>query len=275
MCFRKKVCFSVGVGVLLTGISGCSIGGSGGELSDVTAPDASDKVAISSENSQKVLALTVGGISRIPLTIPDIPDFNFAELFAASLVDYECEEGGKIELDDIDSSGGWVTFKNCKQKGVTINGEADVSVEGSRYSVAMDHIHIQDSKGEAMLERVFLDRNGNDFNANFVSASVNYDGYSAVLANYEVSRTGTTMQINGNLKSSCLGGWIGVHTNTPIYVVQNSCPDAGSLTVEGSGSSSMDIAFNTDGSLSTAVNGTPDRSYGSCHEVDALIQSCR
>jgi len=187
--------------------------------------------------------MTVGGISKIPLTIPDIPDFNFAELFAASLVDYECEEGGKIELDDIDSSGGWVTFRNCRQKGVTLNG---------------------------VLQRVYLNRNGNDFSANFVSASVNYDGYSAVLSNYEVSRTGNSMVINGSLKSSCLGGWIDVHTDTPVHVVPDSCPDSGNLSVKGKENSSMSIAFNPDTSLSTMINGVQDRDYGSCHDVDAL-----
>ena len=80
--------------------------------------------------------------------------------------------------------------------------------------------------------------------------------------------TGINIWVSGRISAQCLGGWITMNTNTPIFFPANgSCPTNGEIIVTASGSTlTMDIGPNS-AAITIYLNGTVINTYSDCAEV--------
>lgn len=94
-----------------------------------------------------------------------------------------------------------------------------------------------------------------------------YDNFKMV-ANWDA--TGTTASISGRVKASCLGGWVTVATNTPVFIPKDAdCPTAGEIVVT-SGGNRVKMVIASDSKITVYYNDAVVQTYNKCEDVDGL-----
>ncbi len=79
--------------------------------------------------------------------------------------------------------------------------------------------------------------------------------------------TGINVWVSGRISAQCIGGWVTMSTNTPIFFpLSGTCPTNGEVVVTANGSTmTMDIAANE--SITIYLNGTVINTYSDCNKV--------
>jgi hypothetical protein len=81
---------------------------------------------------------------------------------------------------------------------------------------------------------------------------------------------GGTVSISGRIKASCLGGWVTITTNNPIFIPTNAdCPTAGEVVIT-SGGNSVKVVIASDSKITIYYNNTLVQTYNNCEDVDGL-----
>ena len=80
--------------------------------------------------------------------------------------------------------------------------------------------------------------------------------------------TGINIWVSGRISAQCLGGWITMNTNTPIFFpADGSCPTNGEIIVTAGGSTmTMDIGPNS-AAITIYLNGSVINTYTDCSKV--------
>jgi hypothetical protein len=87
---------------------------------------------------------------------------------------------------------------------------------------------------------------------------------------FNSSSGGTTIDISGKIKASCLGDWITITTNKSIFIpIGDYCPTAGEIVVT-SGGYNVKIMISSDYKITVYYNDTLIETYNNCQEVIGL-----
>ena len=82
--------------------------------------------------------------------------------------------------------------------------------------------------------------------------------------------TGETLSISGSLKANCIGGWVTIATNTPVFVPTGAdCPTEGEMTIT-SGDNTVKAVVASNSTIAIYFNDTLVQTYTNCEEVDGL-----
>ena len=89
---------------------------------------------------------------------------------------------------------------------------------------------------------------------------------------FSTNTAGVTVSVSGRIKASCLGGWVTIATNQPVFTPANAhCPTAGQVLVS-SGGNSVSVAIGADSGIILSFNGNPVQTYNNCNEVKGFCK---
>ncbi len=299
---KKKVSlllFVMSVSVFTVGC-GSSSGGDGG-----TSVSTQPTVTITTENADKVISGTLQSISGafelgsggIPYTgtisnniaksaskLNKLSNIAAATLEPGTLAESgteSCSGGGSVSYNGNESTGGTVTFSQCVESGITIDGTMILTISGADTTTELSNFSLKGSYAdaaytysfEAYYQTAIVHLNTNTYDMDLTAtgyAVENADRFD--FENYSMTKTGNQYTFNGLVKTDCMGGWIELKT-TKALVMDNSydCPTAGEIISIGD-NSEIRFVFNTDTSVDVTVNGAAYKSYSSC---DELPDSCK
>ncbi len=297
MIFIKRsigLLLSAGVASLL--MVGCGTDGAS-DVGTVAPPANGDKVIITGTNADQVLASTVGGIGKISrmlngivddlpgqgTTIPKIAeaapgiDNGMAisgENISLSLASRDCSEGGSISVSGVSINGGSVKFNHCQERGVVLDGSAEVSISSGSYSARFTDLDAGFSTGSLHLSDAGVTVSGSNFDFAIASGSANIQGTSIEVKNFALNKQGSGVIVNSSIKAGCVGGWVDVTTTTPLTFNSSELFVGGALTIAGN-NSDMQLMVNADGSMNAQLNGQSYANYGSASELPQYSTVCQ
>jgi hypothetical protein len=99
---------------------------------------------------------------------------------------------------------------------------------------------------------------------------INIEGDSLRLV-FALDKTGAmTVSVSGRINASCLGGWVRITTNLPVFVPSDGgCPTAGDI-VASSGGNAVRVVIAEDSGITVYFNSDPIQTFNSCNEVRGL-----
>lgn len=185
-----------------------------------------------------------------------------------------------------------MTYNSCKEDTVTLNGTMSVAFEGSlsaptKITISMPNFSYANTEtndnititsltmvvtnvtfsGEELIGGTLILTGAVSGSAGGDPISVECDNYTIVFSS---GVTGETLSISGRLKPSCLGGWVTIATNTPIFVPAGAdCPTAGEIVIT-SGGNSVKMIIASDSKITVYYNDAVVQTYNNCEDVDGL-----
>jgi hypothetical protein len=226
-----------------------------------------------------------------------------------SLPPVACEGGGTVTISaswsgpDIPTDPSQIidlnidmNFNSCTEFGITMNGKMEIVFEGplsepTKITISTPELTYANSYTGDHVTINDLTITITDFTMDMMSqllggAITITGGISGVIGanpidvecdnlkmEFNFSSAGTTLSISGKIKASCLGDWITITTNTPIFTpIDSYCPTGGEIVVT-SGEYSVTIIIESDYKITVYYNGTLLQTYSSCLEVMGLCCS--
>ena len=279
----------LGAGIVSLMMAGCGTDGA----SDVgTVPNPTGKVTITAANADRVLASTVGGIGKLAAMIEDLTDNLPGVAVAASkyaiagsvpvapklvieLGSKNCSGGGKITASGVSSSGGSVTFDQCQERGITLNGSAEVSINGSNsYDIRFTNLEAVFSTGSLVLSDAGVSVDGGNIDFKIASGSANVQGILIDVANFELVRDASGILVSGSIRTACMNSeWVDVATTEALRFNGSDALVGGKLLITGNASSLL-VEANGDGSISVYLDGALYNTYDSASELPQYNAVC-
>jgi hypothetical protein len=107
-----------------------------------------------------------------------------------------------------------------------------------------------------------------------ISGSVDGDPINQEYDNFQIiassDGTGETLSMSGSLRALCLGGWVTIATDIPMFIpIGADCPTAGEVTVT-SGENTVWAVVASNSTITVYFNGDLVQIYTDCEEVDGL-----
>lgn len=270
-------------------LSACGGGGS----SETPVSEAPlELVTITEQNADAVVASAVGSILGA-MDIEDLPVLSTSSVAKSTSVmtryaktvstdlgldiavseTVACSEGGTITADGNEETGGTITFNECVESGVTIDGTMILTIDGSNYTTEFINLKIEMNEIIAYYEHAIITFNENSTDLSLTMTGYSTDGINRMdFEDYTASVAGDTLSVNGLVKTNCIGDWIEVQT-TQALVMPGFCPIAGELSIVGN-NSNIKIVFNADESVNVFLNGEAYESYATCDDLPSLEAGC-
>ena len=223
-----------------------------------------------------------------------------------SLPSMMCEGGGTVTLSvkwngpeiptdpsqiiDLNIS---MTFDSCTQFGSTMNGKVQIIFEGPLSEPTGITISVPEftyantyTGDDVTITNLTITITGFTMDPvdHLLSGTITISGVlSGMLGgspidvecdNFKIefnsSSGGTTIDISGRIKASCLGDWITITTNKSIFIpIGDYCPTAGEIVVT-SGGYNVKIMISSDYKITVYYNDTLIETYNNCQEVIGL-----
>ena len=287
---KRNANLLLGVGLVSLMITGCGTDGAS-DVGTVTPPTTSELVTIDAANADKVLASSVGGIGKLSGMISDLaddlPGLGMADskiaqaasganidgtvavssdALAITLASRECADGGSISVDGVSTSGGSVVFNHCQERGIVLDGSAEVSVSGGTYAARFTDLTAVFSTGTLYLSDAGFTDYDNNFDFVIASGTANVQGIQIEVKNFTLNKEFSNIIVNSSIKTDCMGGWVDVTTTTPLVFDGSDLLIGGALTVTGN-SSNMQLSVNADGSINVFLNGLLYANYSSAADL--------
>ena len=261
----KSFAKGLGLSIAAFAVIGCGSG-----TSSLPSQPSSEKMAkITPENSQKVSSGALGSVSSLDNSTQDLNNLRkVADTKSLRAVSKEliklsrhesqsCEGGGNIEADSNDGRTGTVTFNNCQQGDVIVDGNAQVlsnsypirevkfnnfsmkdSFTGDYMSIESGTVKMNESNNELWLKKLYAD---------IKSGSSEYS-----YMNFNLHKDYQKTELNGYVKTPCTNGYVKIETKPDLKYI----PDEPEGLVEiSSNSKTVKIKFNGDSVDYTDVDG--------------------
>lgn len=215
-----------------------------------------------------------------------------------------CTNGGTIDVNaswtgpdnptnysQIVNFNGSIDFNSCKEGAETYNGAISAVVQGSletptkitisasnftyvntitddnlsmtNLTLAFSNITISDNQ----LTNVTIKLDGNIFG--IVDGNPINSACDNLTLTYTSGLFGVTVSISGKLKASCLGDWVTITTDTPIFFpsfVYTYCPTAGQINITSVGNT-VKVVIASDSAISVYFNNSLVQTYDDCHDI--------
>ena len=287
---KNSAAVVLGAGIVSLMMAGCGTGGAS-DVNPAPGPNPGDRVTITAANADKVLASSVGGVGKIATLINDLVD-NLPGITSAgtssyaiassgessavpgkvalSLVSRDCAEGGSVEV----GLSGDVTFKHCQERGILIDGKADVSISGSSdYDIEFTNVNVAFNTGTLYLGSAGASVHGGNVDFVIASGNATVQGINIEVKNLELARDASGTFVNGSIKTACMGGWVDVQTTDRLRFNGSDVLVGGKLLITGNGSSML-MEVNADGSVDVSLNGAPYANYPSASDLPQYNAVC-
>jgi len=271
-----------------------SLVGCGSDSVTTTPPIAplvvnSDKLTINQDNSELVIASTIGSIKTLGKKIEDIPridldkipgfgmasnDIAGVDLDISGIADM-CKEGGSAELNSVTSTTLSITFKDCKDKDKILNGKAKLKLNSGLYNLDLTNFSY-DNSAYFEVANIIYDERGDrkDFDVFVSSGFVVDNGEQISLRDISLIKVSQNYRLNGNLGTDCLGGVVLLKTVNAIVMENDECPTSGELYAVGGEGSTLGITFNENKSIDTFLNNDIREDYNSCLSLPKYSDVC-
>ena len=294
---KRNASLLLGAGIVSLMMVGCGTDGAS-DVGTVPPPAADQLVTIDAGNADKVLASSVGGIGKLSGMISDLaddlPGLGMADskiaqaasgtnidgtvavssdALAITLASRDCADGGSISVDGVSTSGGSVVFNHCQERGIVLDGSAEVSVSGGTYAARFTDLTAVFSTGTLYLSDAGFTDYDNNFDFVIASGTANVQGIQIEVKNFTLNKEFSNIIVNSSIKTDCMGGWVDVTTTTPLVFDGSDLLIGGALTVTGN-SSNMQLSVNADGSINVFLNGLLYANYSSAADLPQYNAVC-
>lgn len=269
--------------------------GGSSSSSDVSVAPPSKLITISDQNADAVLAASVQSVpgtmmfqeifagsssSTVAKSTSDlkmvakIASTDLSSVVIAESGTETCSGGGSLSYDGNEVTGGTVIYNECVEYGMTIDGKAILTIDGSNLTVEIIGFKIQLDDILAFYENAIINLNENSYDFSATMTGYAVDGsYRFEFENYSMTKTGNSYTINGLVKTDCMGGWIEIKTIQALELPDDGCPTAGEIVAIGN-DSELRTVFNADQSVDVSLNGQSYASYSSCDELPLPNEVC-
>ncbi len=297
--FKKKIRLFMGVGITGLMMVACGTDGAS-DVGTVPQPSAGELVSIDVNNADQVLASSAGSIGQVKSMLSRIAD-NFPGLsvtssniaqapsqtnidgattmsldkMAITLASRECSEGGSIEANSVTTSGGSVTFNQCQERGVILNGSAEVSIDGSNYSARFTNLSAIFAEGSLQLSDAGVTVVGNNFDFAIETGTANIQGATVDFRNFALNKQGSGIVVSGSIKTDCLGAWINMATTVALTFSSSDYVVSGAASIAGANNTNMQLSVNPDGSIDATLNGQHYATYASAFDLPYYGAVCQ
>lgn len=186
-----------------------------------------------------------------------------------------------------------MTFSSCKEEDTIMTGTVTIAFSGSlsnptKFTFSTSTFTVSKLPNQVMtltdfnmditdlhltndeLTKATLTMSGK------VSGTINGTPVNVECDNYKVVgetvNNGSKITISGKMKPSCIGGWVTITTNTPVFVPENAdCPTDGEV-IATSGENSVKMVIASDSKISIYFNNTLVQTYNDCEGVVGLCE---
>ncbi len=294
---KRNASLLLGAGIVSLMMVGCGTDGAS-DVGTVEPPAAGDLITINATNADKVLASSIGGIGKIAGMIDDLvdslPELGIADskiaqassgtnidgsmavsddTLAITLVSRDCADGGSISVDGVSTSGGSVTFNHCQERGIVLDGSAEISVSGGTYSARFTDVNAGFSTGSLYLSDAGFTDSGDSFDFAIASGEANIQGIQIELKNFSLNKNFSNVIVNSWIKTDCMGGWVDVATTVPLVFDSSDLLVGGTLTITGN-NSNMLVSVNADGTINAYLNDVLYANYNSAADLPQYNAVC-
>ncbi len=294
---KRNASLLLGAGIVSLMMVGCGTDGAS-DVGTVEPPAAGDLITINATNADKVLASSIGGIGKIAGMIDDLvdslPELGIADskiaqassgtnidgsmavshdTLAITLVSRDCADGGSISVDGVSTSGGSVTFNHCQERGIVLDGSAEISVSGGTYSARFTDVNAGFSTGSLYLSDAGFTDSGDSFDFAIASGEANIQGIQIELKNFSLNKNFSNVIVNSWIKTDCMGGWVDVATTVPLVFDSSDLLVGGTLTITGN-NSNMLVSVNADGTINAYLNDVLYANYNSAVDLPQYNAVC-
>lgn len=295
--FKKNASLFLGAGIMSLVLVGCGTDGAS-DVGTVVPPVASEMVTINEANADKVLASSVGGIGKLAGMIDDLvedlpgvgmTDSKIAhsasganidgtmavatDAVALTLVSRDCADGGSISVDGVSASGGSVKFNHCQERGIILDGSAEVSVSGGTYAARFTDLTAVFSTGTLYLSDAGFTDYDNSFDFAIESGTATIQGIQIEIKNFKLNKNFSNIVVSSSIKTDCMGGWVDVATTVPLVFDDSDLLIGGALAVVGN-NSDMQVSVNADGTINVYLNGLLYANYSSAADLPQYNAVC-
>jgi hypothetical protein len=99
------------------------------------------------------------------------------------------------------------------------------------------------------------------------------EGDSFGLLFTEDSVNGVTVSISGRIKPSCLGGWVRIITNSPVFIpIDAQCAIGGNIVVS-AGGNNVSVVFAEDSGITIYFNNDLVQTFNSCNDIKGFCSN--
>jgi len=294
---KRNASLLLGAGIMSVVMVGCGTDGAS-DVGTVVPPVASEMVTINEGNADKVLASSVGGIGKLAGMIDDLVedlpgvgmtdsgiaqtssganiDGNVAvatDAVSLTLVSRDCADGGSISVNSVNTTGGSVTFNHCQERGVVLDGSAEISASGGTYAARFTDVTAVFSTGTLYLSDAGFTDYDNSFDFAIESGTATIQGIQIEIKNFKLNKNFSNVAVSSSIKTDCMGGWVDVATTVPLVFDGSDLLIGGALTITGN-SSNMQVSVNADETINVYLNDLLYGNYSSAADLPQYNAVC-
>ena len=301
--------------LMLAGLSALMInacnGGSSDTITEAVTISESDKIAITTENSEQVISSVLGGSDAFDpdeyiYVIGDPADTTVAQGMLkqpnmkmvlnnveklksiAQSQSMDCTYGGTITVDSNSETSGSASYNNCAmEEGVVINGNMTFSISNYNESTSSGYVTYTMNNltlTENGVVQFSFDSIKYEFevsNGEFIYFATTLNGKISSQEGMEFVNFKTTVRensngddvytINGFIKTACMGGWVEITTVQEIVEAYSDYCPSSGQMIIDGNGSEISITFNSDGSVT--LGGAVSETLPSCDSMDTNVCS--
>ena len=294
---KKSATLFVGAGLLSLMMVGCGSTNGAADVGAAPVPDGSELVVMSAANAEQVLASspsTIGKIAKmVDDLVNDLPGISVVsnqvaqaspgidgsvavpgDLACCSLVSRDCSKGGSISVDSLSTDGGTVTFHNCHEKNVILDGTVMITYNDGEYAARFTNVNAIFSTGTLSISDAGLTAKDSTFDFAMASASATVQGIDVGMRNTKIHKDTSGTTVNGSCATGCICcKWINLTTISPLGF-QGTDLVSGTLRLDGANGTYMEVMANPNCCITTTLNGQPYATYDSIKELPQYNDVC-
>ena len=294
---KKSATLLVGAGVLSLMMVGCGSTNGAADVGRAPAPGANEKVVMSAANADQILASSVSTIGKVAKMIDDLVDdlpgvgvVNSqiaqapsgidgstdvsSDTVAFSLVSKDCSKGGSISVDSLSTDGGTITFHNCHEKSVILDGTVTITYNNGEYAARFTNVNATFSTGNLVLSDAGLTAHDSTFDFAIASASAMVQGVDVGMRNMKIHKDTSGTTVDGSCATGCICcKWFDVTTVSPLGFDGTEL-SSGTIRLDGANGTNMMVMADPSCCVSTTLNGQPYRTYDSIKDLPQYTAVC-
>ena len=295
--FRRNASLLLGAGLLSLMMAGCGSTNGAADVGTAPTPEAGELVVMSTTNAEQVLASSPSTIGKIAKMVDDLVDdlpgvgvvnSQIAQASpgvdgsvavsnddaAFSLVSKDCSKGGSISVDSLSTDGGTVTFHNCHEKNVILDGTVMITYNDGEYAARFTNVNATFSTGNLVLSDAGLTAKGSTFDFAMASASATIQGIEIGMRNTRIHKDTSGTTVSGSCATGCICcKWINLTTTSPLGFHGTDLV-SGALRLDGADGTYMEVIANPDCCITTTLNGQPYATYDSIKDLPQYNAVC-
>lgn len=276
---KKQISLLLSATLMNMFLGGCSGDNNNNVVINPTPPTTDQKVVITADNIDAILATSVSGVDKISNLVdglidklPSVRSKNRG-LLDIDITTRDCAEGGTISVDKVTTSGATLSFDQCLENNNLIDGEMKFNKDDTTYDATFSNFAVTTNGDTISLVTATAHIVENDYDLFIASGTATVKGTQIDVQNFTLQKTGQQATANGSIKSSCVGGWIDITTEKPLEYDANGVLIGGQLFITGD-NSNITVIIKNDGSIMVLLNGELYKEYENVDQLPQFSEIC-